>query len=101
MHILLAHDFLYLLGILAGIWPCGTVTLAEELYLAESKSQVYGIVHSFLHNNLQATSRISELVTLVRMSNCISLHYLLIKVIASMATYSVISMNVYTHMGQF
>ena len=36
-------------GILAGLWPGGVITLASELYLAESNSQVYGSIHSFLH----------------------------------------------------
>ena len=34
-------------GILAGIWPCGIITLLNELYISESKSQVYGAIHSF------------------------------------------------------
>ena len=45
-------------GILAGIWPCGVITLLDELYLAESKSQVYGSIHSFMHLNQSATSEI-------------------------------------------
>ena len=48
-------------GILAGIWPCGIITLAEELFLAESKSQVYGSIHSFMEMNQTSTSDISRL----------------------------------------
>lgn len=41
-------------GILAGIWPCGVVTLLSELFIAESKSQVYGALHAFLSENEDA-----------------------------------------------
>ena len=34
-------------GILAGIWPCATITLLAELFTSESKAQVYGPVHDF------------------------------------------------------
>ena len=36
------------------MWPCGTIVLLGELFPAESKSQVYAIVHEFLskHTNL-------------------------------------------------
>ena len=47
-------------GILAGMWPCGIVTLVDELYRAESKTQVYGSVHSLMHANPSHTSDISK-----------------------------------------
>ena len=50
-----------LIGILAGIWPCGIITLADELFLTESKSQVYGCIHSLIHANPTTTSEISKL----------------------------------------
>ena len=36
------------------MWPCGTIVLLAELFRAESKSQVYAIVHELLpkHTNL-------------------------------------------------
>ena len=49
-----------LTGILAGIWLCGIVTLLDEVFVVESISQVYGIVHSLLHPNPPKTSEISE-----------------------------------------
>ena len=48
------------LQVLAGIWPCGIVTLLDEVFVAESISQVYGSVHSLIHSNLQNTSEITE-----------------------------------------
>ena len=47
-------------GILAVIWPCGIVTLLDELYRAESNTQVYGSVHSLFHINPTHTSHISK-----------------------------------------
>ena len=47
-------------GILAGIWPCGTITLLAELFISESKAQVYGAVHDFLRSNPDSTGGISK-----------------------------------------
>ncbi len=33
-----------------GMWPCGVITLLRELFLAESKAQVYGHLHQFLQS---------------------------------------------------
>ncbi len=41
-----------LAGILAGVWPCGTIS--------ESKSQVYGSVHGLLHEHPMNTASISK-----------------------------------------
>ena len=41
----------FIQGLLAGIWPCGIITLIEELYKSESKAQVYGCLHGFIYNN--------------------------------------------------
>ena len=38
-------------GILAGMWPCGIISVMAELYVAESKSQVYGALHDFIQRN--------------------------------------------------
>ena len=59
LQVLFRHDALVLCsefgtsltGILAGIWPCGIITLLDEVFVAESISQVYGSVHSLLHSN--------------------------------------------------
>ena len=55
---LYVHVFLQ--GILAGIWPCGTITLLAELFISESKAQVYGALHDFLQSNADATKDINE-----------------------------------------
>ena len=47
---------------LAGIWPCGIITLLAELFISESKSQVYGAVHDFIRCNPEATEDISKLL---------------------------------------
>ena len=41
----------FITGILAGAWPCGVITLLGELYVAESKAQVYGFLHAIIHKN--------------------------------------------------
>ena len=40
---------------MVGAWPCGMVVMIGELFGAESKSQVHGIIHTF-HENKEATS---------------------------------------------
>ena len=48
------------MGILAGVHPCGTITLLGELFGAESKEQVYGHLHAFFCDNEMFTSDISK-----------------------------------------
>ena len=43
-------------GIVAGVWPCGIITFLGEIFGSESKSQVYGLLHAFLHCNADTTS---------------------------------------------
>ena len=38
-------------GVLTGVWPCGIITTVTELFGAESVSQVYATLHTFLHQN--------------------------------------------------
>lgn len=38
-------------GILAGGWPCGTITVIGEYFGSESLSQVYGFLHTFMFEN--------------------------------------------------
>lgn len=56
-------DFIMFLitGILAGVWPCGTITMLGELFGAESKGQVYGHLNSYLFDNESLTSTISKM----------------------------------------
>ena len=49
-------------GIVAGVWPCGTLTF---------KSQVYGLLHAFLHCNADTTSDIRKFYFLY---HCICTH---------------------------
>ena len=55
------HVFHFSTGILAGIWPCGVITLIGELYVAEAnKTQVYGLLHSIIQQNAQRLSSLDE-----------------------------------------
>ena len=56
------HVLQCLLGILAGVWPCGTVTMLGELYTAESMTQVYAFLHTFMHENEEALKDLSKLM---------------------------------------
>ena len=47
-------------GILAGMRPCGTIVFLGELFGSESMSQVYGNIHTFLNENVQARENLSE-----------------------------------------
>ena len=49
-----------ILGILAGIRPCGIVVMLTELFTAESKSQVYVALHELLTNHTNIASNLSE-----------------------------------------
>ena len=56
----LMDDYGLISGILAGIWPCGTVTLIDELFRAEAKSQVYGSMHSLFYLNSSTLADVSK-----------------------------------------
>lgn len=45
-------------GILAAMWPCGIIILICELFISESKSQVYGHLHQ-LFQSTQAGKNLS------------------------------------------
>ena len=47
---------------LAGVWPCGIITLLRELFVAESKSQVYGHLHQFLQDYSETANCLSVLI---------------------------------------
>ena len=56
------HNNMYCrFNLLAGIWPCGVITIIDELYKTESESQVYGWLHGFIHSNPINTSSIGKL----------------------------------------
>ena len=46
---------------LAGVHPCGIISLIGELFGAESKGQVYGHLHSYFSSNECATNSLSML----------------------------------------
>ena len=54
-------------GILAGIHPCGVITMISELFGAESKGQVYGHLHSFFFENKQATKSLGKYMSITYM----------------------------------
>ncbi len=47
-------------GILAGVWPCGTITVLSELFLSEGKGQVYGTIHGLLQEHQENTTQLSK-----------------------------------------
>ena len=44
-----------------GAWPCGTIAMLGELFGAESKTQVYGQLHTLIARNVEATSQLGKL----------------------------------------
>ena len=57
-----SHMLIYYVGVLLGAWPCGVIVMLGELFGAESKAQVYGLLHAFLQQNKDFTEKISELL---------------------------------------
>ena len=49
-----------LVGIIAGVWSCGKITLIGELFGNESLSQVYGFLHTFLFENQASLVNMSK-----------------------------------------
>lgn len=50
-------------GVLAGMWPCGILIMLKELFIAESKAQVYAVLHELLSSDPVSTSlRMCELL---------------------------------------
>ena len=47
-------------GVLAAMYPCGMILVLAELFRAESKSQVYGVIHEFLSNHANVAANISK-----------------------------------------
>ena len=59
-------SMLLLIGVLAGMWPCGIIILLDELFNAESKSQVCGILHQYISSFPQTANSIRKLIMLER-----------------------------------
>ena len=49
-----------LIGIMAGMRPCGVIVLLSELFISESLPQIYGSLHQFYASNPTAASKISK-----------------------------------------
>ena len=49
-----------LVGVMLGAWPCGIIVLLGELFGAESRSQVYALLHTFLMKNSSSTKEIRK-----------------------------------------
>ena len=45
---------------MAGIWPCGKITLIGELFGSESLTQVYGFLHTFVFENGDSLKNLSR-----------------------------------------
>ena len=52
-------------GIVAGMWPCGTISFVDELFRSESKAQVYGSLHTYFYTNPVSTKDISKIRELI------------------------------------
>lgn len=56
------------------VWPYGVITLLDELYIAESKSQVYGAIHSFFLNNENSMEDLS-VIMYIHCAHVYRVHY--------------------------
>ena len=55
-----SEHIIFTAGILAGIWPCGVITIVHELFRSEGKAQVYGSLHTFFYENPSTTNRVGR-----------------------------------------
>ncbi len=44
------------------MWPCGVIVFASELFISESLSQVYAVLHEFIRRNETNTAALSTSV---------------------------------------
>ena len=51
---------MHIIGILAGLRPCGIIVLVAELFRAESKSQVYANLHEFMRKHPQVSENLGN-----------------------------------------
>ena len=56
------------LGVLAGIWPCGVICVVSELFQAESLTQVYGVLHELLNQNVNKLDNLSKYTVYISVS---------------------------------
>ena len=47
------------------MFPCGVIVTLSELFRAESKSQVYGVLHEFLSNHSNVAANLSKMHTCI------------------------------------
>ena len=50
----------YIIGILTAIWPCGIICAVSELFQTESLTQVYGILHELVDQNIVKLDSLSK-----------------------------------------
>lgn len=55
------YDTILCAGILGVMWPCGVIAMLCELFVSESKSQVYAHLHDFLRMSERTAQNLSEL----------------------------------------
>lgn len=58
-------------GIVVGAWPCGMIVMIGELFGSESKSQVYGCIHTFLQENKSSSASLCKLYIQIYIYNTI------------------------------
>ena len=44
------------------MWPCGVIVFVAELFVTESKAQVYGILHNLCQSYPESTKDIRKLI---------------------------------------
>ena len=55
-----ATSHFMIIGILAGMRPCGLIILLSELFTSESKSQVYGCLHNYYSHHPTMAGKIGK-----------------------------------------
>lgn len=63
-----------LVGILAGMRPCGVIVLLGELFVSESKNQVYGYLHSFFAMHPDVAKSIGKHVIMINLGYRVTNH---------------------------
>lgn len=66
---------LYYSGILAGMRPCGIIVLLSDLYIAESKSQVYGSLHIYIRQISSCSTENKLVLSCIINIICIVAHF--------------------------
>ena len=58
------------------MWDSGTVAMVGDLYGTESKSQVYGTLHTFLHENEEVKHKLGNVDKMFLLHVCFINHAL-------------------------